>query len=118
MNRLKWLYLLLLSTQILLASIGFVFSQEPIYADTCAGYITTNCSCTHGACWSVLPHEFKDLGNGMWQYLTTGEIKEQTAWAKDGIFRACAFSPGWGVDISKLGPGNALSCLFPPIPNS
>jgi hypothetical protein len=112
-----YLNITLVTIVILMLTVGVVYSQES-YLDkfpACHGYIDYKCSCTHNVCWEVKPGEFESLGNGLWKYLQTGEVVKQKFWSPDGVFRACAFDPlKWSQGL--VGPGNPISCLFPPMP--
>jgi hypothetical protein len=83
--------------------------------ELCRGWIDKTCSCTHRSCWEASPEEFDDLNDGRWLERSSGTIKRQTGWSKDGVFIACAWKAGEGDIQYHVGKGNPISCIFPPV---
>lgn len=81
----------------------------------CRGWIDTQCSCSHRACWEAGPDEFEDLNDGRWRERSSGQVIRQTDWSRDGVFIACAWKRGDGDVLYRVGKGNPLSCVFPPV---
>lgn len=99
------------------AQAGEFRSGERADISLCRGWIETTCSCSHRACWEARPDEFEDLHDGRWRETSSGQVKLQTGWSRDGVFIACAWrsgEPGSGVQY-HVGKGQALSCLYPPV---
>ena len=83
----------------------------------CRGWINLECSCSHRSCWEARPDEFASLGNGRWIEKSSGQVKQQTGWSKDGTFIACAWRPGLEIGVQYyVGKGANISCVYPPMP--